>query len=93
MDNVELITSKIQSLSPEHQASVLEFVEFLLSKYPAHRPKKSAEERAIERLKDIDDPTQWITVVDVDDPIDEDALDAWLIKNGYQKDGAGMLPP
>lgn len=84
MDTVALIASKLQTLSPEHQASVLDFVEFLLSKSPPQPRKKSAEERAIERMKDIDDPNMWITVVDVDDPIDEKALDAWLVENGYK---------
>ncbi|MEB3173776.1 MAG: hypothetical protein VKN60_01085, partial [Cyanobacteriota bacterium] len=72
------------ALSPEHQAQVLDFVEFLLGKYPAPAPKKSAEERALERIPDIDDPSQWITVVEIDDPIDENALEAWLDKNGYK---------
>jgi hypothetical protein len=84
MDTIELITNKIQALSPKHQNSVLDFVEFLLSQYPAQPPKKSAEERALERIKDIEDPTQWITVVGVDDPIDENALEAWLEENGYK---------
>jgi len=84
MDTVALIVSKLQTLSPAHQASVLDFVEFLLSKYPASPKGKSAEARAIERMKDIDDPSMWITIIDVDDPIDEADLDAWLIENGYK---------
>ena len=84
MDTVALIASKLQALSPEHQASVLDFVEFLVGKYSPQPKKKSAEERAIERMTDIDDPNMWITVVDVDDPIDETDLDAWLIENGYK---------
>ena len=83
MDTVELIASKLQTLSPEHQASVLDFVEFLLSKYSAQPQKKSAEERAIERMKDIDDPNMWITVVDVDDPIDVESTLEELSKRGY----------
>ncbi|MBJ7899139.1 MAG: hypothetical protein GC158_04250 [Cyanobacteria bacterium RI_101] len=47
-------------------------------------PKKSASARALERIKDIDDPSQGITVVEIDNPIDEDALEAWLDKNGYK---------
>jgi hypothetical protein len=37
-----LISAKLAALSPEHQAQALDFVEFLLGKYPAPAPKKSA---------------------------------------------------
>lgn len=43
-----------------------------------------AEGRAIQRLKDEDDPTKWITVVEADEEIDEEALENWLIKRGYK---------
>ena len=45
----------------------------------------SAEKRAIERLKDENDLTQWITVVEEEQDIDEEALDKWLEKRGYKK--------
>lgn len=83
MDTVALIVSKLQTLSPAHQASVLDFVEFLLSKYPASPKGKSAEARAIERMKDIDDPSMWITVIGVDDPIDIESTLEELRKSGY----------
>ena len=84
MNKIELITAKIQALAPEHQDNVLYFVEFLLSKYPEPQPQKSAEALALERLKDIDDPTQWTTVVEIGDSIDENALDAWLQRHSYK---------
>lgn len=46
--------------------------------------KSSAVERAIERLKDESDPNQWITVIEAEDEIDEEALNQWLVKRGYK---------
>ena len=46
---------------------------------------QSAEAKAIARLQDEDDPSQWITVIEADEEIDEAELDAWLVKRGYQK--------
>ena len=50
-----------------------------------HFSPKSAEKRAIERLKDENDPTQWITLIEEEEDIDETALDKWLEKRGYQE--------
>jgi hypothetical protein len=46
---------------------------------------QSAEAKAIARLGDEDDESQWITVVHEDDEIDEEALNEWLVKRGYKK--------
>lgn len=46
---------------------------------------QSAEAKAIARLQDEDDPSQWITVIEADEEIDEEELNAWLVKRGYQK--------
>jgi hypothetical protein len=46
---------------------------------------QSAEAKAIARLADEDDESQWITVVHEDDEIDEEALNEWLVKRGYKK--------
>ncbi|ACK64272.1 hypothetical protein PCC8801_0168 [Rippkaea orientalis PCC 8801] len=46
--------------------------------------KTSAEERAIERLKDEDDPNQWITVIEAEEEIDQEVLDKWLVQRGYK---------
>jgi hypothetical protein len=46
---------------------------------------QSAEAKAIARLADEDDESQWITVVHEEDEIDEEALNEWLVKRGYKK--------
>jgi hypothetical protein len=46
---------------------------------------QSAEAKAIARLADEDDESQWLTVVHEDDEIDEEALNEWLVKRGYKK--------
>ena len=44
----------------------------------------SAEEKAIERIKDLDDPNQWITTIQEGDEINEQELEEWLKKRGYK---------
>ena len=53
----------------------------LSAKFAPH----SAEAKAISRLPDQDDPSKWITSIEEDEPIDEQALNTWLEKKGYQK--------
>ena len=38
----------------------------------------SAEEKAIERTKDLDDPSQWITTIQEGEEINEKELREWL---------------
>jgi hypothetical protein len=45
----------------------------------------SAEAKAISRLSDEDDSSKWITVMEVDEEVDEQALDAWLETEGYSQ--------
>ncbi len=45
----------------------------------------SAEAKAIARLQDEDDPSQWITVIEEGEEIDELELNKWLIDRGYKK--------
>lgn len=88
MNSINLVTEKMKLLPTEKQAQVLDFVEFLMFKYQQENPKKSAEQRAIERSKDLDDPENpklWQTVVEIDEEIDENALEEWLEKRGYKK--------
>ncbi len=88
MNTINLVTEKMQSLPPEKQEQILDFVEFLTVKYQQENKRKSAEERAIERLGDIDDqdnPEKWHTVVEIDEEIDEVALEKWLEKRDYKK--------
>jgi len=46
----------------------------------------SAEGKALQRIDslDPDDPTQWITVVEEGQEIDDEALDQWLKERGYK---------
>ncbi len=43
----------------------------------------SAEAKAISRLSDEDDPSKLITVMEAEEEVDEEALDAWLETEGY----------
>ncbi len=88
MNTIDLVTQKIHLLPPDKQEEVLDFIEFLMIKYQPETSRKSAEELAIERMKDLDDPDnpdKWETVVDIGDEIDENALNEWLEKRGYKK--------
>ncbi|WP_017296032.1 DUF2281 domain-containing protein [Geminocystis herdmanii] len=85
MSTIDLVTEKMQYLPPEKQAEILDFVEFLTVKYQGKNKKKSAEERAIERLADVDDqdnPEKWHTVVEIDQEIDVESSLENLRKSG-----------
>lgn len=89
---IEQITQHLHDLSADELQTVHDFVEFLLWKHeranaPALRPK-SAKQRAIERMGDGDDPSKWITTMEIGDEIDEAALERleqWLVERGYKK--------
>ena len=85
MDTIQLVADKMQQLSGDRQGQVLDFVEFLIIQSTPVKPRKSAEALALERIKDIDDPSKWITVVEADEPIDEQAIEEWLVQRGYKK--------
>jgi hypothetical protein len=53
----------------------------LSAKFAPH----SAEAKAISRLPDQNDPSKWVTSIEEDESVDEQALNAWLEKKGYQK--------
>jgi hypothetical protein len=77
----------MQFLPRDKQDQVLDFVEFLMVKYQQENAKKSVEQRAIERLKDVDDPDnpdKWETVIDIDDEIDVESSLENLRKRGYK---------
>jgi hypothetical protein len=38
----------------------------------------------MERIKDLDDPTQWTTVIEEGEEVDEEALNIWLKERGYK---------
>ncbi len=87
MSTIDLIIEKIQALPAEKQAQVLDYVEFLMVKYQQTTSKKSAEQLAIERSKDLDDPDnpdKWITVIEAGDEIDIESSLENLSNRGYK---------
>lgn len=81
---IQQIAQQLQTLPEDQLLAVQDFVDYLVWKYQPPTPG-SAEARAIARIKDLDDPSQWITVVDIDNEIDEEALDQWLDARGYRE--------
>jgi len=51
---------------------------------PISPPKLSAEALAIARLKDEDNPSQWITLVEAGEDIDVEKNLEYLKKHGYK---------
>ena len=51
---------------------------------PISDPKLSAESLAIARLKDEDNPSQWITLVEAGEDIDAEKDLEYLKKRGYK---------
>lgn len=85
MNIIDSVKEKMVNLPLDKQAQILDFVEFLLVKYQEENSqKKYAEQLAIERIKDIDDPTKWETVIDVDDEIDVESSLENLKNRGYK---------
>ncbi|BAQ66051.1 hypothetical protein [Geminocystis sp. NIES-3709] len=87
MNTVDLITKKTKLLPVDKQDQILDFVEFLIVKYQQEISRKSAEQRAIDRLKDVDDidnPELWETVIEIDDDIDIESSLENLRKRGYK---------
>jgi hypothetical protein len=85
---VEQIAQQLGTLSEADLHTVQDFVAYLVWKHQGDtaRPlsQPSAEARALERIKDLDDPTQWITVIEEGEEVDEAALTDWLRSRGYQ---------
>jgi aspartate aminotransferase-like enzyme len=74
----EMLLAAVKTLSKEQKWQLYQTL-------GAELAPQSAEAKAIARLQDEDDPSQWITVIEADEEIDEAELDAWLVKRGYQK--------
>lgn len=74
----------LQEIQNSPESLIKEVLDFLLFAKSRNYPH-SAEAKAISRLPDQDDPSKWITSIEEDEPIDEQALNAWLKKKGYQK--------
>ena len=85
---LEAITEQLKTLSAEDLHTIQAFVDYLAWKRQqgASAPpakKKSAEERAIERMEDENDPTKWITVIEEGEEVDVDALHQRLRDRGF----------
>ncbi|MDB9524672.1 hypothetical protein PN498_01615 [Oscillatoria sp. CS-180] len=81
----EEIIEQLHGLGVDELHTIQEFVSYLAWKQQQAK-KKSAEERAIERMGDSGDPTKWITVVEEGEEIDEIALNNWLESRGYKEE-------
>ncbi len=77
----EQLLQEIQHSPEALIKEVLDFLLFARSRNHAH----SGVAKAVSVLSDQDDPSKWITSIEEEEPIDEQALNAWLRKKGYQK--------
>ncbi|MEA5536023.1 hypothetical protein [Crocosphaera sp. XPORK-15E] len=78
--NLQTLKNEIDRLSlPEK----LDLMAYIAEKVPIDS-LISAEKKAIERLNDLDKSEQWITTLDQEDEINEESLNHWLQKRGYQ---------
>ncbi|NCO75291.1 MAG: DUF2281 domain-containing protein [Cyanobacteria bacterium] len=85
MNIIDSVTQKMVNLPLDKQTQILDFVEFLMVKYQQENSnKKYAEQLAIERIKDINDPTKWVTVMEIDDEIDVESSLENLRNRGYK---------
>lgn len=87
MNIIDLVAEKMRYLPAEKQDRVLDFVEFLMVKYQQETDSRSAEERAIDRLEDIDDPDnpeKWTTVAEIDREVEIESSLNNLKKRGYK---------
>jgi hypothetical protein len=60
-----------------------DLVPFVLDENTIYLSPNSAEGKALERLKDIDDPEKWFTAVDYNEEIDLEDLDKKIRESGY----------
>jgi hypothetical protein len=85
MNIIDSVTQKMVNLPLDKQTQILDFVEFLVIKYQQENSnKKYAEQLAIERIKDINDHTKWVTVIEIDDEIDVESSLENLRNRGYK---------
>lgn len=85
---VEQITEQLKTLSAADLHTIQDFVAYLAWKHQpedaAAAPKKSAEARAIARIADLDDPTQWVTVIEAGEEVDVDGACQRLRERGFE---------
>ncbi len=78
--SLQAIKKQVDEMSLAEQ---LELIAYIVQK-ARQIPSLSAETKAIERLKDTEEPSQWITAIAQDDDINEQDLKNWLHQRGYQ---------
>ncbi len=83
---IQHITQQLPTLSEDELHTLKEFVDYLVWKHhlSQERSELSAEARAIERIQDLENPSQWVTVIEAEEEINEANLDTWLKSRGYQ---------
>jgi hypothetical protein len=69
---INRITQQISTLSEVELQPLQDFVDYLVWKHRA-----AAEARAVGRLVDVDDATQWITGLEEGQTIDTESLNHW----------------
>ena len=85
---VEHITQQLGTLSEAELRTIQDFVDYLIWKHHSDAvpplDKCSAEARAIDRIPDLDDPTQWVTVIEEGEEVDVERLHQRLRDRGFQ---------
>jgi len=72
----EMLLATVETLSKEQKWQLYQTL-------GAELAPQSAEAKAIARLQDEDDPSQWITVIEADEEIDVESNLAFLKERGY----------
>jgi uncharacterized membrane protein YccC len=78
--SLQEIIKQVDRLSLTEQ---LELIAYIAQK-ARQIPSFSAEAKAIERIKDTEESSQWVTTINPDDDINEQELKHWLHQRGYQ---------
>ncbi len=82
---VEQITHQLHTLSEAELRTVQDVVGYLVWKRDHSQPScasLSAETLALERLPDLHNPVQWVTVIDAGETVNESDLEDWLNARG-----------
>jgi len=77
---LQVVKQQIDRLSWDER---LELIAYITQKGQSNSAF-SAEEKAIQRLGDLDDPSQWITTIQAGEEINEQELKKWLKQRGYE---------
>jgi uncharacterized membrane protein YccC len=80
--SLQEIMRQVDRLSLTEQ---LELIAYIAQK-ARQNPSFSAEAKAIERSKDTEESSQWVTTINPDDDINEQELKHWLHQRSYQSE-------